>query len=62
MLKKLLIFLIIFLSCEDKRAALGADNEIRVICSEDDKEIVKEYLSQIFTDTFLILSPNLFTI
>ena len=60
MLKKLLIFLIIFLSCEDKRAALGADNEIRVICSEVDKEIVKEYLSQIFTDTIFNPEPEPF--
>ena len=60
MLKNLLTSLIIFLSCADKRVALGADNEIRVICSEDDKKIIKKYLSQIFTDTLFNPEPEPF--
>ena len=40
--KKEYIFLLFFLfdifGCENKRDAIGADNEIRVICSDVDKE------------------------
>ena len=52
MSKYILIILIIFFSaCDNKREALGADNEIRVICSNTDKKVLKEYLSLIFNDT-----------
>mgnify|MGYP000005785000 FL=1 len=34
--------LIILAGCDTKREALGADNEIRVICSEIDKQIVRD--------------------
>ena len=52
MSKHILIFLFIFISaCDNKREALGADNEIRVICSNIDKNVLKEYLSLIFNDT-----------
>ena len=52
MSKYILIILIIFISaCDNKREALGADNEIRVICSNIDKKVLKEYLSLIFNDT-----------
>ena len=52
MSKYILIILIIFISaCDNKREALGADNEIRVICSNVDKKVLKKYLSLIFNDT-----------
>ena len=34
--------------CETKREALGSDNEIRVICSELDKEDIRKFLTSIF--------------
>tara|TARA_B100000945_G_scaffold24952_1_gene17440 strand:- start:179 stop:1195 length:1017 start_codon:yes stop_codon:yes gene_type:complete len=40
-----------FNSCDKRREALGADNEIRVLCSEIDKEKIKNNLSIIFNDT-----------
>ena len=52
MSKYILFLLIIFISaCDNKREALGADNEIRVICSNIDKKVLKKYLSLIFNDT-----------
>ena len=52
MSKYILFLLIIFISaCDNKREALGADNEIRVICSNIDKIVLKKYLSLIFNDT-----------
>ncbi len=52
MSKYILFLLIIFISaCDNKREALGADNEIRVICSNIDKQVLKKYLSLIFNDT-----------
>mgnify|MGYP001487140572 CR=1 FL=1 len=47
-----------FVSCSGKRQALGADNEIRVICSEIDQEIIEKYLSKIFTDTIFTPEPE----
>ena len=52
------VVIIFILSCDTKREALGADNEIRVICSDVDKELVKEYLSLIFTDTIFTPEPE----
>lgn len=52
------LFLILFSGCEIKRDALGADNEIRVICSEIDKPIIRKYLSAIFTDTVYTPQPE----
>ena len=51
---------IIFFSinCDTKREALGADNEIRVICSNIDEKIIKSYLSQIFSDTLFSPEPE----
>jgi len=48
----------IMLSCENKREALGADNEIRVICSRLDREIITAYLSSIFIDTLYTPEPE----
>ena len=54
-----LIFItFIFISCDTKREALGADNEIRVICSDIDKKIIKSYLSNIFSDTLFSPEPE----
>ena len=51
--------LIIFnVACDNRRDALGAENEIRVICSEIDRESVKEYLSLIFIDTLFTPEPE----
>ena len=44
--------------CSLKREALGADNEIRVICSEIDKPAVITYLKSIFTDTLYCPEPE----
>ena len=49
-----IIVLLLTISCDNKREALGADNEIRVICSEVDREIIQQYLSGIFSDTRII--------
>ena len=44
--------------CDKKKASLGADNEIRVICSKDDRDSVEKYLSLIFTDTIFTPEPE----
>lgn len=41
-----------------KRDALGADNEIRVICSDVDREIVDKYLKLVFNDTLFSPEPE----
>ena len=46
------------MGCEMKREALGADNEIRVICSNVDKESIRTYLETIFTDTLFTPEPE----
>jgi len=53
-----IFFVFILLKCEFKREALGADNEIRIICSEIDKDIIKTYMSKIFTDTIFTPEPE----
>ena len=65
MIKKKLIQILFFLiliffinSCSLKRTAIGADNEIRVIRSDIDKPIIKEYLESIFTDTLYTPQPE----
>ena len=51
--------LILLIGCDsNNKEALGADNEIRVICSDIDREIVHENLSQIFTDTIYTPEPE----
>ncbi len=59
-LKFSIIILIIFYNtgCDTKREALGADNEIRIICSELDKENIHKYLSAIFIDTIFTPEPE----
>ena len=54
-----LVFTVMILeSCGPGREALGADNEIRIICSELDKPIIREYLRLIFTDTLFSPEPE----
>ena len=53
-----LFLCILQLGCNNKREALGADNEIRVICSSIDKEIVRNYLSSVLTDTLFNPEPE----
>ena len=52
----LIMFLIY--GCDKKKASLGADNEIRVICSNEDKDTVQRYLSSVFTDTIFTPEPE----
>ena len=45
-------------SCDKKKASLGADNEIRVLCSNEDRDIVEKYLLSVFTDTIFTPEPE----
>ena len=61
--RKMITIIVLMLSCahmgcEMKREALGADNEIRVICSNVDKESIRTYLETIFTDTLFTPEPE----
>ena len=61
--KESIIFLsLIFinLGCESKRDAIGADNEIRVICSDVDKDNVEKFLKLIFDDSLYTPEPEPF--
>ena len=49
---------VLFSACEQKRVALGADNEIRIICSELDKEVLGDVLAAIFYDTLYTPQPE----
>ena len=53
------LFFIIFV-CNRKRDALGADNEIRVICSEIDRKNIELFLRSIFNDTLYTPEPEPF--
>lgn len=62
-MKKTIIYFLMFIicisiSCDTKREALGADNEIRVICSNIDEKIIRSYLSNIFSDTLFCPEPE----
>ena len=59
--KESLIFLsLIFTNfgCESKRDAIGADNEIIVICSDIDKDNVENFLTLIFNDSLYTPEPE----
>jgi len=57
--RKIIFCLIIIVNgCENKREALGAGNEIRVVCSKVDQDIINEYLSSIFIDTLFTPEPE----
>ncbi len=61
--KESVIFLsLIFinLGCDSKRDAIGADNEVRVICSDVDKDNVEKFLKLIFDDSLYTPEPEPF--
>ena len=62
--KKAFVFILfsIFanLGCEFKRDAIGSDNEIRVICSNVDKDNVEHFLKMVFNDTLYTPEPEPF--
>ena len=45
-------------NCDIKKEALGADNEIRVICSRNDEDAIRGFLSTIFSDTIYTPEPE----
>ena len=49
---------VMFTNCDIKKEALGADNEVRVICSSDDEDVIKGFLSTIFVDTIFTPEPE----
>ncbi len=53
-------FIIQLSGCSQKREALGAGNEIRVICSNIDKPFIIKYLTSIFIDTLYSPEPEPF--
>ena len=62
--KKAFVFILYFiftnLGCDFKRDAIGADNEIRVICSNIDKDNVEHFLKMVFNDTLYVPEPEPF--
>ena len=55
---KILVILIIVLSCSSKKNSLGLDDEIRVVCSQLDEPLARKYLSYIFNDTLFTPQPE----
>ena len=55
-----LALLILNFNCEMKRDALGADNEIRVICSKIDQSDIENFLQMVFLDTLFTPEPEPF--
>jgi len=59
---KILIFvsltIVMFMSCESKRDALGVDNELIVICSEVDKPAMRDFVNAILDDTLFTPQPE----
>ncbi len=53
-----IILILLYFGCDTKREALGADNEIRVICSEMDKDNIHKLLSTVFIDTLFCPEPE----
>ena len=58
--KRIIILPLLFIiyCCDSKRDALGADNEIRVICSEMDRNNIELFLRSIFNDTLYAPEPE----
>ena len=54
----LILVLFLIYGCDNKKPSLGADNEIRVICSKEDRDIVERYLSLVFTDSIFTPEPE----
>ncbi len=57
-LTNILIFFLLVFSCAGKKDSLGMDDEIRVICSESDEPIVRNYLTKVFNDTLYTPAPE----
>ena len=55
---KILVIIILSLSCSSKKNSLGFDDEIRVVCSQLDEPLVRRYLSSIFNDTLFTPQPE----
>jgi len=59
---KILIFvslaIVMFMSCESKRDALGVDNELIVICAESDKATMHDFVNAILDDTLFTPQPE----
>ena len=45
-------------SCTGKKDSIGMDDEIRIICSEKDESMVRDYLTKIFNDTLYTPAPE----
>lgn len=54
-----LLLIVLFIGCEiPKRNALGADNELMVVCSKERRNDMREILSAIFSDTIYTPQPE----
>ncbi len=54
----LFIFFLIVFDCTGKKDSLGMDDEIRVICSEADEPLIRDYLIKVFDDTIYTPAPE----
>jgi len=54
----ILSLFIVILGCETKREALGADNELIVVCSDPDKDIIYDFVQSVFDDTLFTPQPE----
>ena len=52
------LFSLLVFGCGGKKDSIGMDDEIRVVCSEIDEPIVKEYLTTVFNDTLYTPAPE----
>ena len=53
-----IVFLLFGFSCVGKKDSIGMDDEIRVICSEIDEPIIRDYLNKVFNDTLYTPAPE----
>ena len=49
---------ILLLGCENKREALGADNELIVVCADPDKDIIYDFVQSVFDYTLFTPQPE----
>lgn len=55
----LIFFIFVFLTgCDKKREALGADNELVVVCSDVDKDAMYRFIKSVFDDTLFTPQPE----
>ena len=61
-IKYLLIyfFFIAFVSCDIKKDAIGANDDLVVLAAKEDREDIRSLLSIVFNDTLLTPSPEPF--